>query len=130
MATYEFDSFISDGSLVRILLEDEWKSFTPLSDLISGTDFDGNSAWYWAESHPTSASVLNTMKFQWSIEIGKWNDCVVICGREGTSFFPGNNNIRAKAGFLLPFLSYHSGKLQAIKFRALAPVDLLRLVEK
>ena len=129
MATYDFDSLINDGSLIQILSESEWKSYQPLCDLVAGTDYENNSAWYWRYDHPTSVSVLHKIIFQWSTNNKDCADCISIQGDQATAFFPSDNNAKAKAGFYLPDLSYF-GKLRDIKFRARAPRELINFVEK
>lgn len=129
MATYDFDALIDDGSLIQILSESEWKNYQPLCDLVAGTDYENNSAWYWSYDHPANISVLHKIIFQLSINNRDWTDCISIKGDEATAFFPSHNNVKAKAGFYLPDLSYF-GKLRDIQFRACAPRKLINLVEK
>jgi hypothetical protein len=69
---------------------------------------------------------LSQIAFQWSVDSKSWHDCVVITSSGGTAFFPGNNNVKAKAGFYLPPLSYHSGKFEQVEFRALVPATLVK----
>jgi hypothetical protein len=126
LATYDFDALINNGSLVEIIHEKAWKEYELLSDLVAGSDYDGDSAWYWSNEYPVGKGVLNRITFQWTVDDVTWNDCVAITGSEGTSVFPGNNNAKAAAGFYLPFLSYHPGKLESIQFRALVPKELAR----
>ena len=103
-----------------------WEDYEILCDLIAGSDFEGDSAWYWEEKYVVGEVVLSQIAFQWSVDSKSWHDCVVITSSGGTAFFPGNNNVKAKAGFYLPPLSYHSGKFEQVEVRALVPATLVK----
>jgi hypothetical protein len=108
--------------------QEVWDSYELLCDLDQGSDFDGDSAIYWQESYPVSKEILRQIVFQISVDGILWKDCTPVEGNETTAFFPGNNNVRAKAGCYLPPLAHHfHSEMRKLQIRALVPTALLKL---
>jgi len=128
MTTFDYDEYVRQHSApIHNVYQSVWKDYELLCDLIDGSDYDGDSVFcYWSETYPVSREVLNQISFEWSTDGISWKECSVISETD-TVIFPGNNYVKAKAGFMLPYLSYHREELRNIGFRALVPRELVKL---
>ena len=131
MGTIDYDDFIgSHTAPMHNVYQSVWKDYELLCDLLAGSDFDGDSAYYWSESYEASKEILHKISFEWSVDGITWKECIGINGTEGTAFFPGHNYAKAKAGFYLPFLSFHLEELRTVGFRAVVPREILRMTSR
>lgn len=128
MATFDYNDFIaSQTAPIHNVYRSVWKNYEFLCDLVAGSDYDGDSAYYWSESYGVSKEILHKISFEWSVDGIKWKDCIGIDGTEGTAFFPGQGYAKAKAGFYLPFLSFVTEEMRDVGFRAVVPREILKM---
>jgi len=131
MTTFDYDEYVRQHSApFHNIYQSVWKNYELLCDLVSGSDFDGDSAYYyWRENYQASKVILNQISFEWSTDGISWKECSAL-NETDTVIFPGNNYAKAKAGFMLPYLSYHREELRNIGFRAVVPRELVKMTSK
>jgi|GEM_PF-5670737 len=70
----------------------DWNKYEIFRRMLSGSDMEGDGAWFWLSQPDFSDEDLRLIRFEWSTPQEGWQECIPVDGEIG-DIFPGTRGI-------------------------------------
>lgn len=103
----------------------DWNKYEIFRRMLSGSDMEGDGAWFWLSQPDFSDEDLRLIRFEWSTPQKGWQECIPVDGEIG-DIFPGHNWAKGTAGAYRVIWAFVEKEMyEGIRYRAIVPKRLL-----